>query len=152
MWLLRFIIGLFGIGYFIRHGVFDSNKSGLERVTYGFLALPLVWCYALFCIILVMIPIVFIGVALQDCPVIGVFLLIGVGLFAANVIKRFIDEKKENSSYDPSQGEFAKFVKKCKEDSDKREKVEKENELSKRLAEHQKFKEEVWGNWLKPEK
>ena len=136
MWLLRFVLGIFGLGYYLKHGVFDKKRSGLERVTYGFLGIPLVWCYALFGIIIIMTPIVFIGVALQDCPVIGVFLLIAVILFGINVIKRFTDNgnenENENEPYDPSKGEFAQFVKKCKEDSDRKEKEESLADYTKR--------------------
>ena len=120
MWLVRFFIGLLGIGYFLKNGVFNSNRSNLERFTYAWLALPLVLAAILFCIILIMIPIVFIGVALEDCPVIGVFLLVGIGLFIANVVKNVTD-KKEEKEYDPAQGAFAQFVKNCKEDQDRKE-------------------------------
>lgn len=99
MWLIGLVLGFCGLGYFLKKGVFNSKLSGLERVTYGWLALPLVWMYLFFVIVIFGWPIVLLIVALEDCPIFGLFLLVAYVLFIINVIKRFVSKDDEEDEY-----------------------------------------------------
>lgn len=102
MEFVRLLAGFFGLGYFIVHGVMDKRRSTLERVTYGFLALPMVWMYLFFGFIILSFPVVMIMVLLEDAPLLGMFVLIGFVLVVINGIKNFFssDDEEENNTPD----------------------------------------------------
>ena len=126
MWLIGLILGCCGLGYFLKNGVFNSKLSGLERVTYGWLALPVVWMYLFFAILIFGWPIVLLLVALEDCPVFGFFLLVAYVLFIINVIKRFVSKDEEDDDVgEPRYKDLGDFVRQAQARCDARDAAER---------------------------
>lgn len=114
MWIFWVVLGFFGLGYVIKNGIFNSKLSPLERVTYAWLSLPLIAGYLLIAAVVLIVPIIAIIVFLQDVPVLGVFMLVGVILVAVNVIKNW------NSNYDNGgKNAFSEAVERVKTTSNK---------------------------------
>lgn len=98
MWILWFVLGLGGMWYVIKYGILNPKMSMLERVTYGWLSLPLIAMYLLFGFIIVIVPVIAIMVLLEDIPILGIFVLVGVILVVANVIKNWNkDDNNDNA-------------------------------------------------------
>lgn len=112
MWIVWFLLGIGGLGYIIKNGIINSKISMLERVTYAWLSLPLLAMYLLFGFIIVVVPVIAIGVLLEDIPVLGVFVLIGVILVIANVVKSF--RENDAAEEDVHYNSFADAVEKIK--------------------------------------
>ena len=131
MWLVGLVLGFCGLGYFLKNGVFNSNRSTLERVTYAWLALPVVWMYLCFAFVILAFPIVLLVVALEDCPIFGIFLLVAYILFIINVIKRFMSKDDEEvideEMYEYKYKDLGDFVRQAQARCDARDAAERKN-------------------------
>ena len=126
MWLIGLVLGFCGLGYFLKKGVFNSKLSGLERVTYGWLALPVIWMYLFFAIIIFSWPIVLLLVALEDCPIFGLFLLVAYVLFIINAIKRFVSKDDDEEDVgEPKYKDLGDFVRQAQARCDARDAAER---------------------------
>lgn len=95
MWI---VFGFLALIYIFVNGICNSQRSTVERVAYAWFSIPLVAAYLLIGVIVLIVPFIAIAVFLEDCPVLGVFMLGGAILFVIHAIQCFTKKEKKSSN------------------------------------------------------
>lgn len=95
MWI---VFGFLALIYIFVNGICNSQRSTVERVAYAWFSIPLVAAYLLIGVIVLIVPFIAIAVFLEDCPVLGVFMLGGALLFVIHAIQCFTKKEKKSSN------------------------------------------------------
>ena len=95
MWI---VFGFLALIYIFVNGICNNQRSTVERVAYAWFSIPLVAAYLLIGVIVLIVPFIAIAVFLEDCPVLGVFMLGGAILFVIHAIQCFTKKEKKSSN------------------------------------------------------